>query len=838
MSKGRIRSRYQRRVLNWLLDGEGTVSSIADALNLQMPHASLALRQLRERGDVTREDQSGIRGAPHFITELGRQRLEQDALSRLRGNHLQPPMNADGIVLGHDGQYVLLGYVKPLASELIRLPEYALEDSTLPPIDSSGNRGGCWAVVRTESMRWYDLESLAPTHTPLPSEQGTLTDWSMRIPSICVVHARLIDPTKRWTMAPGSWFAAPDLVKSGHSTLEFGNHAIGHTEGDSVIIHPPMALHGHLASPVGRRLAMDAMSDEALVFEDHRQLNQPRTLPLESLWYWLKRRHPRLSTSKLELKFTELCNHFVGNDAPAPSIAVQRAILVDFGKANWTLGEVLSRINFAGTTSEGATALLEWYLADTMIECIVEWPHSVDGNRALLENLLGSLRCRLLLTSNGEPVVLANSSAVIKPVGKLGHVRLSLGRGLAFTIRLSEEIMKPRPAAVFERTPATAQEMINGYDGTHHSPEGFSLLEASLEQRTSIWHALSLYPEGDEEWANRNEGTAPLASWIATPEQDRSSRWIRIRNAVPSGWADLLPIDSCETATLLQAMPDGSPNWTRSALEKVRQRFTHNVESIPRYLHYLEDQECREWMASALLLSSQYLPEEFHPKIEYACTVWLEKPHHTISVLEGMFPLGTPLNEANQACLTLCLDAGTSQAKGSILNIWARAYSMLEINEPIQAEFLRLLMSALPCSWWTVWAADWLKIQLSSSSGRRWLATQPFSWPALVARPPGERGGMPGMPTAHLERRLALEDVLQIHLVRDGESKRALLDVHDMLATSERNEPVHHGRLHPLVGWLARPVDSWPRIGLEALNSGDEQIGALLYARSFAYRLE
>jgi hypothetical protein len=273
-------------------------------------------------------------------------------------------------------------------------------------------------------------------------------------------------------------------------------------------------------------------------------------------------------------------------------------------------------------------------------------------------------------------------------------------------------------------------------------------------------------------------------------------------------------------------------------LEKVRQRFTHNVESIPRYLHYLEDQECREWMASALLLSSQYLPEEFHPKIEYACTVWLEKPHHTISVLEGMFPLGTPLNEANQACLTLCLDAGTSQAKGSVLNIWARAYSMLEINEPIQAEFLRLLMSALPCSWWTVWAADWLKIQLSSSSGRRWLATQPFSWPALVARPPGERGGMPGMPTAHLERRLALEDVLQIHLVRDGESKRALLDVHDMLATSERNEPVHHGRLHPLVGWLARPVDSWPRIGLEALNSGDEQIGALLYARSFAYRLE
>ena len=75
MSKGRIRSNYQRRVLNWLLDGGGTVSQIATALALQMPHASLALRQLRERGDVGRDDEAGIRGADHFITDQGRLRL-------------------------------------------------------------------------------------------------------------------------------------------------------------------------------------------------------------------------------------------------------------------------------------------------------------------------------------------------------------------------------------------------------------------------------------------------------------------------------------------------------------------------------------------------------------------------------------------------------------------------------------------------------------------------------------------------------------------------------------------------------------------------------------------
>ena len=53
MSGERIRSGHQRRVLNWLLDGGGTVSEIAESLELRMPHASLALRQLRERKAVS-----------------------------------------------------------------------------------------------------------------------------------------------------------------------------------------------------------------------------------------------------------------------------------------------------------------------------------------------------------------------------------------------------------------------------------------------------------------------------------------------------------------------------------------------------------------------------------------------------------------------------------------------------------------------------------------------------------------------------------------------------------------------------------------------------------------
>ena len=57
----RIRSTYQRRVLDWLADGGGTVTEVSRALSIRVPHASAALKQLRESGDVVRDDAS-LRG--------------------------------------------------------------------------------------------------------------------------------------------------------------------------------------------------------------------------------------------------------------------------------------------------------------------------------------------------------------------------------------------------------------------------------------------------------------------------------------------------------------------------------------------------------------------------------------------------------------------------------------------------------------------------------------------------------------------------------------------------------------------------------------------------------
>ena len=43
----RIRSGYRRRLLDWLADGGGTVSSAAQSVGLHLSHASSELKQLR-----------------------------------------------------------------------------------------------------------------------------------------------------------------------------------------------------------------------------------------------------------------------------------------------------------------------------------------------------------------------------------------------------------------------------------------------------------------------------------------------------------------------------------------------------------------------------------------------------------------------------------------------------------------------------------------------------------------------------------------------------------------------------------------------------------------------
>lgn len=839
MSGKRIRSSHQRRVLNWLLDGSGTVSEIAEALNLRMPHASLALRQLRERNEVSRDEQGSIRGAKHRLNEVGRARLNEDLLSRARQLATQRPEKAEGIVLAQDGAHVMLGYVKPPSSKLLLLPNQGIGAGGAPPLSSNGRRGGRWAVQRTKEILWYTLDDFEPTEFPqsLPA-RGTLTEWTEEVDRIGILRATFLDTSTEWPLSPGTWFIEPANQTPLPQTLTQGKYALGHATGTNILISPQSGVHGHLPVSVNRTIALNAMSKAALVFEDQSAKNASRTLPVNALRYWLRILHPRLSAEKLAAKFEELRAHLMDSSKQSLPVAVQRRIVSDFGKADWRDDEI-SRINFSGVSQDGGRVLLEWYLQEESMECVVEWPFSIVENKDLLNRLLSSRKCRILLTSEGEYHRLSSASSVLRTEKTLRQAVIQLGRGKQIPLSLLRTTSERSSLNTFEEIPSSALELLSSWDANEgFTRANFTSKTVQIEEQKAMWYALSTFPNGDENWANLNESTAPLAAWIATPSQHRTSRWIRLRSSLPLGWADLLPIEQCETATLISAMPKASLKWSDAALDKTRQRFINNVESIVKYDHFLQDREVGSWMATSVLLASNQLPEEFHSLLIQACSRWLDAPHQSLKVLEALFPIGSPLSSQIEECLLKCRMAAKLHPHDSTLYIWSTLLQRLESNEPLTPEFLRQVMTELPSSWWRAWAGEWLQIQLSSSSGRRWLASTEIPWAALLARPAGERGGIPALPTTYPDGRIALKDILNILLLEDGIGKPGLLDVHDMLATFERGESVHFGRTHPLVGWLARPVDSWPVMGLDVLHQGDAEIGALLYARSFASNLE
>jgi hypothetical protein len=129
-------------------------------------------------------------------------------------------------------------------------------------------------------------------------------------------------------------------------------------------------------------------------------------------------------------------------------------------------------------------------------------------------------------------------------------------------------------------------------------------------------------------------------------------------------------------------------------------------------------------------------------------------------------------------------------------------------------------------------------MQLSASSSRRWLSENYIPWPALICRPKGERVGIPGHPIMHKGLETKSESLLHILLLEEGQGKAPLLDLYDSIINTENDNPIHKGRIHPLVGYLTKPVDSWPSISPQMLQQGELEVSALLFGRAFRNNIE
>ena len=206
----KIRSSYQRRILDWLSDGGGTISSAAKDLGLRLPHASATFKKLRTKGLIAIDQSEYQKGSIQRLTQKGWDRLEQDELARLLDLNLNKiPNNAEGCLIAREGPMLLLGYIKSQHKEGYILPNMPLTESTFNEEDSTRSKGvevkWSWAVSREINMRWYSLPELNPLEKPKESAGEGITNWSENETSIGLIRVKLLG-SENFSLPVGSWF--------------------------------------------------------------------------------------------------------------------------------------------------------------------------------------------------------------------------------------------------------------------------------------------------------------------------------------------------------------------------------------------------------------------------------------------------------------------------------------------------------------------------------------------------------------------------------------------------------------------------------------------------------
>lgn len=804
-----------------------------------MPHASLAMRNLREAGEVQRDDGASIRGAVHRLTERGAQRLLMDLVGRLKKHTRQIPDGKNAVVLSSDGTSIVLGIMQSPESRLFQLPRRTeLLKSNTGEI-SIGKEGGLWAVQRGEKIHWFDLDNFESTTPPPETQEGTLTAWVNRDERVGVLRLRLLEQFEAWNVPDGAWIELNVRSETGPSQLRLGEQSIGLVQGTSYQVFPERGLYAHLPSAVDRNLLVSSLGDRAQLMTESIAYAQDRSLPVDLVSTWMRRRHPRLSKVKRNARVRSLKRWLLSGRGQQPNLHLRRSLLADFGDRNWSeQSEAVDVILLEGVSQNGAACIIEWLLESTSLDCIVEWPWAGANEQHLLDRLLASGRCRALITSRGEPLNLSSKTSTLHGTPQLAVVSYRLHNLLELNIQLDRSNVRTEPEASRQLLPQTAVELL-----AWHRSGGMNertLTDNSQEEPQHVAlvrKAMRLYPNGDSTFSNSIERTNPLASWIASPILERHSRWQRLHTILPHGWVDLLDPQSMDIKPLINGMARTSSEWKEQAFSILAMRLSNEHSLLLDVAKMLEDSSSGSIAAHLILITSPYFDEEMDVLLCDASTIWLDAPYRPEDILMVLFPPSLEFSNARELLFEQYLKAGQVHPRGSILWAWSNAVNKMRENAPLSLDLIRSCMNVLPSQWWSAWAFDWLSLQLSTSSGREWLATHPLSWPSLLARPKGERVGMPGIPRTHSGFIPNQELMINLLMVPEGEGKAALMDVYDMIQSLETERSVHQGRIHPLVGWLAKEASAWPIFSSDELLQGDSEVSALLIGRAMIQRI-
>lgn len=832
MSKVRVRSLYQRRILNWLLDNIGSVSEISKILGIRTPHTSLALNELRKKGLVHRDDAHGIRGAMHSITESGRISLEEYRLELYRKYVTKGETKLDGVVLESKGVELLLCYHHNPPDSLIPLPMAPFINDGNPLQYSNGSDGVIWASVMPDSVRWYDGTSLEQIVPPGELSANTLDAWIQTTDSFALVRATLFEPITQWNVPPGTRFHTPNYGQHElPDIISDGRCCIGSIPRTELEVFWNTRLHAHLNSEIDINLLISSFSDGAYVMRKNPIKPDIPSLPIGSIYQWLRFKHKRLSESKITAKFEQIKSLINTESAKSLSISMQKQLARDFGYCDWVT-DTPRNIEVSNVSTVGLKSIITHLKSEQDAQYIVEWDWDIDLETEFLENMIRDSNCRLLVTKSGTYRKLTSALGTLISLPELSMTRLILPNQQAIDIQLTSE-SAGRQIVAHSIIPKDGVELLKSYHNGSWDLSEMSGNSEDFNYRDKIWQALGKYPKGDEMWSNEVEANNPIAAWIASPPEERTNRWVRISHRLEDDWADLLDSQTIPPSLIVSGIDKASENWQLQAIRHLSQHFMTDNQTIIDVRRSAENREQYNAISTAVLLICDKLPKEFSKYIQDAVDEWLDFPLFAAEVLAALFSQSKD-NETDQfGVFDKVILASAIHPKDSVLHNWGRYVRQLQNSEPISNELMRSFANYLPYRWWFSNSLSWLKSQLSSSVGRRWLESQVIPWPGLIFRQDGESCGPPGFPLKFVRELPKVDDLLFIPIMQDCPAKDFLMDVYDLAAKVEDSNYRITPRSHPKLQYLLLPVEEWPDFTHAVIQEGEVTIGSLIYGISY-----
>ena len=673
----RIRSTHQRRVLDWLADGGGTVTEVSIALGIRVPHASAALKKLRESGDVVR-DEVNIRGSRYRLSSQGLARLESDGISRMAELvQWPPPPGAAGIVLARDGPMMLLGYASQPAGPLLGIPDRPMDEASGVLLNSTGNEGESevwrWAVQRGEGPIWWDIETLRRTSAPSQSSPTTLTAWMERPKVMGLVRARLLDEANPWPVSVGSWFSPlpPGFWPELPQVLQNGDSIIGRAGNSGPPVKPRGAIQAVLGRSLDRSIVATNMAEDAVSIIDGKLIGvQSKPLPFAILRYWLSLIHPRISISALDMKFSRLIEDLNMRS----SNALTRRVLNDFPGRKWG-DEVGTLIDTRHLSQRAGEACLLFALEEIEAPIILDWRWKyVEA----LERLGADHRCRVIISDDID----LNISLKLTSGDMPGKFNLEIPGRIKIPITVSRDSRMPNNW----ESPKTPDGLVRG---------NLSTVKNAENSREAIWLACQL-SHGDDVWADRHERDYPLASWIATTAESQPSRWRRIGDSIDPVWANLADLTKFADEDLSNlAMFDDDA--LSILIDRLREHPLSNLTRFPN----------KPSVATAILLSREWIED-----LPDVTEIWLEQPLRASEVLRKNW---------------------RKQDIARLVTACPQHELLLDDNVADRMQMLAV-MEDVHYSLWEHKSESWLLNCLASSVGRTALSSLEIPWPVILSK--------------------------------------------------------------------------------------------------------